>query len=241
MKTKLYKILGVALTLVLLASLTVGLAGAPAGAASSNLKWAKLEMPMVEEWNSALAHEVPASLDDFVNTEGDYWCAPGTDVGPIAMSPDGKTMFAAVAADGYFTYNTAIDWYEVLKSTDGGYSWTVTGFFEDGWTDYNGADADDGTTVMDIVVSPDYNEDSTVAVATKRTVYQSVDGGDNFVCMDDDPDWWAAGERIRDLDVALDDRGRLAYMVGTYDWIGGGDVYVFSTETGLQGATASRR
>jgi len=50
MKTKLYKILGVALTLVLLASLTVGLAGAPAGAASSNLKWAKLEMPMVEEW-----------------------------------------------------------------------------------------------------------------------------------------------------------------------------------------------
>jgi len=225
--------LGVALTLVLMASLTVGLATAPAGAAdpSSNLKWAKLSLPQVEQWSDGTSHV--AGADNFVDSEGDFWCAPGTDVGPIAMSPDGKVLFAAVAEDDYFTYWGA-NWYEVLKSTDGGYSWTVTGFFEDGWNDYDGSGGVDGSSLVDIVVSPDYNEDSTVAVATKFTVYQSIDGGKNFVCMDDDPEWWTNGERIRDLDVSLDTRGRLAYMVGTYDWSGGGDAYVFSTETGLQ-------
>ena len=90
MKSKIYKILGVALTLVLLASLTVGLAGAPAGAVSSNLKFVKFDMPLVEDYNDE---------GSFANSEGDYWCAPATDVSAIARSPLGDTLFAAGTPD----------------------------------------------------------------------------------------------------------------------------------------------
>jgi len=73
--------MGVALTVVLLASLTVGLAGVPAGAASSNLKWTKLELPQV-------------------GADGDYWATPYGDLGPIAQTPDGGILFAAQGGRG---------------------------------------------------------------------------------------------------------------------------------------------
>jgi len=76
MKSKFYKLIGIALTVVLLASLTVGLAGVPAGAASSNLKFTKFDLPQV-------------------GADGDYWCTPDTNVGPITTSPDGD-LFAAL-------------------------------------------------------------------------------------------------------------------------------------------------
>jgi len=200
-KSKFYKLIGVALTVVLLASLTVGLAGVPAGAASSNLKFVKFEMPRVEEYDFA-------SIDhgDFAASEGDFWCTPGVTSGPIAQTPDGGIMFAAVSGGG---------WQDVLKSTDGGYSWIATGFY-DRWLDYNSAtpgNQTDNSPIVDIVSSPDYAEDTSIFVATVRFVYQSVDGGKNFICMDTAPVW--TDENITDLDVSLDDRGRLAYMVGT--------------------------
>jgi hypothetical protein len=206
MKTKLYKILGVALTLVLLASLTAGLATIPAGAASSNLKFTKLELPMVEDWTDHAS---------FVDSEGDFWATPGIDLGPIAQTPDGNILFAAVA-DGFYLVSP---WFDVLKSTDGGYSWIPTGFYDE-WFD-----ASDSSPIVDMVTSPDYNEDTTVFVATAWSVYQSVDGGKNFICMEDSPAW---GGNITDLDVSLDDRGRLAVMVGTT----AGDVFVLATATG---------
>jgi len=202
----------VALTVVLLASLTVGLAGVPAGAASSNLKFTKLELPMVEDYTMG-----PIDHGEFVDAEGDFWCTPGITAGPIAQTPDGSMMFAAVN-DG--------TWQDVLKSTDGGYSWIPTGF----WTEWD--DVTDTTPIVDIVVSPDYDEDTSLFVATMYSVYQSVDGGKNFILMEDTPTAWA-GSTIVDLDVSLDDRGRLAYMVGTTVSGGGGDVYVLSTDTGL--------
>jgi len=206
MKGKLKAVFGIGLTLVLLASLTVGLAGVPAGAASSNLKFTKLELPKVEAWTDEAT---------FADSEGDYWCTPGVTPGPIAQTPDGSIMFAAVT-DG--------TWYDVLKSMDGGYSWIPTGFYEEA------SDVRDITPIVDIVASPDYAEDTSVFVATMYSVYQSVDGGKNFICMEDTPVW--IGDNITDMDVTLDDRGRLAYMVGT---AGGpnGDVYVLSTDTGL--------
>jgi photosystem II stability/assembly factor-like uncharacterized protein len=222
MKTKIYKILGLALTLVLLASLTVGLAAAPAGANPGTLKWTKLSLPKVEEWTPS------GDWAGFVETEGDYWATPDIDLGPIAQTPDGDILFAAVADDGYDT------WFDVLKSTDGGYSWVPIGFYE-AWLD-NG----DATPIVAILTSPDYTEDTTVLVATELTVYQSVDGGKNFVCMEDTPPWDTnGGGTITSMDVSLDDRGRLAYMVGTTggDFSAtdpGSDVWVFSTETGLQ-------
>jgi len=215
MKTKLYKILGVALTLVLLASLTAGLATVPAGAASSNLKFTKLELPCVEAWGGG------ADWAGFIDSEGDFWATPGTDLGPIAQTPDGEILFAAVTD---YPHNPWPNWCDVLKSTDGGYSWIPTGFNEE-WLVL------DTSEVVDIVTSPDYSEDTTVIVATRYYVYQSVDGGKNFVCMEDSPPW----ATIRDLDVTLDDRGRMAFMVGgRHGSFDESDVFVFSTDTGLQ-------
>jgi len=89
MKSKYYKIFGIALTVVLLASLTVGLAGAPAGAASSNLKFTKFTLPQVDDFAVA-------------GSEGDYWCAPGSEVGPIATSSSGD-LFASMFFAAQFT------------------------------------------------------------------------------------------------------------------------------------------
>jgi hypothetical protein len=199
MKTKLLKLMGVALTVVLLASLTVGLAVTPAGAASSNLKWVKLELPKVEDWSNEAT---------FTDSEGDFWATPGIDLGPIAQTPDGGILFAAVA-DGFYLGN---NWFDVLKSTDGGYSWTVTGFF----TDAN--DASDTSPIVDIVTSPEYSDDTTLAVATEDYVYISDDGGKNFTQLSS---LWGS-ETITDIDMTIAEDGDLSLMVGTMG--GWGDV-----------------
>ena len=198
MKGKMKGVVGIVLTVILLASLTVGLAGAPAGAASSNLKFTTLELPKVEAWDSEAT---------FADSEGDYWATPGIDVGPIAQTPDGGTLFAAA----YYLDETGT-FYEVMKSLDGGYSWTVTGFYDET------SDVRDSTPIVDIVVSPEYSDDTTLAVATGAFVYISDDSGKNFTQLDNP---WDA-EVITDLDVTIAEDGDLALMVGT----DAGDVYV---------------
>jgi photosystem II stability/assembly factor-like uncharacterized protein len=191
MKTKIYKILGVALTLVLLASLTVGLAGTPAGADPGKLKFTKLKLTQV-------------------GAAGDYWCIAGTDVGVIATSPNGD-LFAAL-------YGTP----DLMKSTTDGYGWK--------WMN-NFAAIADGSNIVDIVTSKEYEEDETVFVATQLFVYQSVDGGQTWAIM---PAAWGANERITDLDVTMDDKGRITLMVCTDDITGGvyaGDVYIYGSKT----------
>jgi len=199
MKNKLKGVVGVALTLVLLASLTAGLATVPAGAASSNLKFTKLDLPKVEVW---------ADEATFADSEGDFWCTPNIDVGPIAMSPEGDVLFAAAYPDGG-------GWYEVLKSLDGGYSWTVTGFYKEA------SDVRDITPIVDIVTSPEYSDDTTVCVATEAFVYISDDSGKNFVQLDNP---WVG--TITDLDVTVTEDDDLAIMVGTSDGAGNGDVSI---------------
>jgi hypothetical protein len=307
MKTKLYKILGIALTLVLMVSLTVGLATAPAGADPGKLKFTKLKLPQVEDYNSdsfsltctgvgtvtvtetagtvnvtvltdadgdvliayaagvwtvtfgdlgdavlvsatavpttatwalgtgaATAVEVsdpdgdmtvpatpgavvmPNTFESgFLDSEGDYWAAPTTDIDVIATSPGGD-LFAAiwVAAGGIV---------ELMKSTDGGYSWKCLDGFR---LEYNLTGDTSGITV-DVVTSPDYEEDETVFVATQQYVYQSVDGGETFTAM---TQAWGA-DIIEDLDVTLDDKGRITLMVGTSNPGFTGDVWVYGSKT----------
>jgi hypothetical protein len=205
MKTKLYKILGVALTLVLLASLTVGLTTLPTGAASSNLKFVKLELPRVEEWTDEAS---------FADSEGDFWATPGIDLGPIAQTPDGDILFVAVA-DGIYLGN---NWFDVLKSSDDGYSWTVTGFYEEtADTDIDPVTAGvqpDTSPVVDIVTSAEYSDDTTVAVATMIAVYISDDGGKNFTALDF-PWYEDYGAYITDMDMVISEDGDQALMVGT--------------------------
>jgi hypothetical protein len=205
MKLKLKGVLGIALTLVLLASLTVGLTAIPAGAAdTSNLKFSKLELPQVEDWGGG------GDWAGFADSEGDFWCAWGTDVGPIAITPEGDALFAAVADYDY----DASTWYEVLKSLDGGYSWTVSGFFdavdEDDDEVIEPLDGEDDTRIVDIVTSPEYGDDTTVVVATQALVYISDDGGKNFIALADP----GFGGNITDLDVTVAEDGDLALIVG---------------------------
>ena len=173
MKRKTKGVFGIALVVLLLASLTVGLA-VPAGADPGTLKFTTLALPQV-------------------GPDGGYWAYPDSNVGPIATSPDGDTLFAAVD-DGGGTW-------DLMKSTDGGYAWRATGFTNT-------------ALIVDVAVSPDYADDTTVFAATGDYVYQSVDGGAHFFKMNQG---WGAGAAITDLDVTLDERGRLAVMVGTTD------------------------
>ncbi len=207
MKTKLYKIVGVALTVVLLASLTVGLAGVPAGAASSNLKFTKLELPKVEDYGATYtSYGTTILAGEFADSEGDFWATPAADLGPIAQTPDGGILFAAVA-DGFYLGSS---WFHLLKSTDGGYSWIVTGFYDDAVT---------GDPIVDIVTSPEYDDDTTLAVATEDFVYISEDGGKNFTALNDP---W--GGTINDLDIAIAEDGDLSLIVATTE----PEVYVTS-------------
>jgi len=303
MKSKFYKLIGIALTVVLLASLTVGLAGAPAGAASSNLKFTKFDLPQV-------------------GADGDYWCTPDTNVGPIATSSDGDlfaslqvtaepiiytvttaidaaaplivdityistvnataqtttliipagaiigatgaialatadscydvTLIAANAGntatagifdvDGFYSGATYCDYdiagptfndyavvaplgYELVKSTDGGYSWDMQSGFR---TTAAATGAGDATAIVDIVTSKEYADDETLFVATTLNVFQSVDGGDTFAAM---IPGWTPVEIITDMDVTMDDKDRVTIMVGTANPGFTGDVYIYGSKT----------
>jgi hypothetical protein len=137
MKKRIYKILGVALTVALVGSLMVG--AAPA-AADDVLEWDKYTIPKEGK-------------------AGDYILYDGSDVGPIAVTSDGETIYAS-------ELNTTDD-YDLFKSTDGGHTWeALTEAF------------DDDKMVVDVVISPVDDED--IFAATTDTVYKSTDGGEDW-------------------------------------------------------------
>ena len=151
MKTKLPKILGVALTLVLLVSLFAFAVPASAGA----LAWSGVSIPLVAT-NQLLA--------------------ANADVGKVAVSPNfanDNTIFAAV--NDIQTAARPI----VYRSLDGGYTWTATS---------TALGAAVGDVIVDLEVSPNYANDSTVFVATQTPaggaatgiVYRSTNGGATF-------------------------------------------------------------
>jgi hypothetical protein len=81
----------------------------------------------------------------------DDWA--GTDIGVMAIAPDG-TMFASVWFDG--------EW-DIVMSTDGGFTWddtTLTGLPDGNVLDW----MDGGETPVDIVISPNWPDDTTVYV-----------------------------------------------------------------------------
>jgi hypothetical protein len=164
----------------------------------------------------------PNSYAAFGESEGDYWAVPGSDVGSIATSPGGD-LFAIVYASGGTTDAM------LMKSTTDGYSWKFMQDFRDT------ADAQTPTAdtmpVISIATSPDYEEDETVFVATMWYVYQSVDGGETFTAMP--ADWLTDSEYIMDMDVTLDEKGRITIVVGTAYGTSDsyGDVYVYGSKT----------
>ncbi|MFC1977529.1 hypothetical protein ACFLWS_04615 [Chloroflexota bacterium] len=206
MKRKFSKILGMALPLVMTLALAVALVPASTPtveAATQTLRFTTVSIP-----------EIGAG--------GDWVMAPGIDVGPIAVSPDGTVLFAAanITADNDLT--------DLLKSTDGGHTWKQqTGFR----TEADAQTPADNTTIVAIGVSPEYGSDATLFVATVEYVYQSVDGAKTFSAMDQPPGWNVGTERIQDMDISLDSNGRHSVIIGSWLSAVTGEVYVYSPAT----------
>jgi hypothetical protein len=117
MKTKIHRILGVSLAFILAVSLSVGLVAPAAAADYEENDWGEWGLPAIEEY---------------------------TDVGPIAVAPDG-TLYAAVYDDDEG------EWL-VMKSEDDGYEWDDTEL----------TGLDDIWGISSVVVSPNYEEDELV-------------------------------------------------------------------------------
>jgi len=178
MKANRFKIFGGVMAVVL----AVTLAGAGVvqnsdpTSAESSLKWN--EIPIPEE-----------------GMDGGYVLWGDSDVGPIAVSPEGDTVFAAVV-------KASVNW-TMLLSTDGGYNWRETGV-----VDRLVESADTGD-IVDIVVSPNWDYQETVLVATTNYIYTSDDGSVSFKSPID------IGGNINSLDAALDEYGNPTYLAGT--------------------------
>ena len=188
MKGKKIKIFGVMMALALVVSMmSVGIAAADPG----SLKWSEIKTPQQGD-------------------EGDYTLFSGSDVGPIAASPDGGTLYAASGED--------MD--TLMRSSDGGSTWKMVVTKIDGEDATNFDDA-----IVAVAVSPDYDDDDTIVVVTEANVYISIDRGKEFM-MSEPAAGWSDPTSIA---LAADADGNLgAMLVGDSD-----DVYL---KTGLIGS-----
>ncbi|MFA5367910.1 MAG: hypothetical protein WC333_08530 [Dehalococcoidia bacterium] len=192
MEGKRIKVFGVIMSLLLVLSFAATFSVSSTSVVSAGTqKWTKISIP---------------------NTDN-MQLAPGTDVGAIAVSPDGGTLFAAV-----FVYDSTLlpltyadnTWY-ILKSVDDGYTWKNTGY------------ADDGSDIVAIKISPDWVNDGRLYVATETDVYYSKNRGSTFASRGAT----TFGD-ITSMDVGLDANGDVTVIIGTSGIPG--DVYVLDED-----------
>lgn len=170
-------------------------------AATSSLKWTRITIPVTDEMQ----------------------LYPGSDIGPMAVSPDGATLFAAVQNE------SSGDW-ELLKSIDAAYSWQDTGLSNAMAAQ---APADTGN-ISAVQISPNWNTDGRIFVATENRVYLSEDRGGTFADLTAVPgtvyDAPPGTDEITSIALGRDSSNKVVLVVGTADsagWVDGGDVYVF--------------
>jgi len=133
---------------------------------------------------------------------GNWMLADGSDIQHLAMAIDG-TLYA---------YGKGLT-YTLLKSTDGGYSWSYTGEVKG--------------SIVDIATAP--NDASVVYYATASNVYKSADAGNSFVLLPPNPGGAGTNNlEITSIDVAY--QGYYIVIVGTRDTDGleYGGVYVLN-------------
>jgi hypothetical protein len=204
MRDKRMKALGlftaVSLAVCLVASGIVSNTGS-SYAATSSIKWTRITIPV----------EVGKQLH------------PGSDVGPMAVSPDGATVFAAVQDEG------SGDW-DLLKSIDGAFSWQDTGL-----SSVMAAQIPaDTSAIVAVELSPSWNADGLIFVATENRVYYSEDRGLTFDDLGPVPGtiYYAppGTDVITSLDLGLDSSGNIVVAAGTADPTPavGGDVYILA-------------
>lgn len=148
MKKKIRKMLGIWLTLVLSISLALGMAAPVAASDYKENDWGEWGLPAIE---------------------------PDTDVGTMAVAPDG-TLYAAVYYWDDLNDDDEQDrdeWFwKVMKSEDNGYEWDDTELTE----------LDEDEAIVSIVVSPNYDEDEVLYVGSAdATVYRLEEAGEGDV------------------------------------------------------------
>jgi hypothetical protein len=151
-----------------------------------------------------------------IGAAGSYVMTPNTDVGPIAVSPNGTVLLTA-------TNITTSPINDLMKSTDGGCTWILQ-------TNFRTTAGADISQIVDIGLSPVFSGNTTLFVATEKYVYQSIDSGTTFTAMDQ-PAGWAGGEVITDMDISLDANGRHSVIIGTTAATNTGEVYVYAPAT----------
>ena len=188
MKDKAMKLFGLFMTIALIAGLA-GInamsAGSLCSAATSSLTW------------------TPITIPDGTH----YQLYPGSDVGPMAVTPDGGTVFASVNVGGNWS---------MLKSTDGGYTWRSTGL-----SDALVAQSD-VTDIIAAKISPLWSSDGTIYVTTNNSVYRSTDHGNTFSPMPVVPGTVNGSHIITSLDAGVGADGNVKLVVGT-----SAEVYLF--------------
>jgi len=161
MKKKYSRILGVALALMLLASLF----GFAAPVSAGNVAWTAIANP-----GGVLATGLNLA---------------NVDVGPVAVSPDGGTIFAPVITETPIAgvgegsgaawvdadADAVVDSFALLMSTDGGHNWTATGL------------VNQPALITGIAISPNFATDGTMYVASGITVFRSTDKGVTFIAL----------------------------------------------------------
>ena len=157
-----------------------------------SLKWMRITIPVTDEMQ----------------------LYPGSDVGPMAVTPDGATVFAAVQ-------NESTGSWDLLKSIDGAFSWQNTGL-----SDAMAAQTPDDTlAIVAVELSPSWNDDGRIFVATKNRVYSSKDRGLIFEGLAAVPGTKYAGgaappppyHEITSLALGTDSSGGVVVAVGTWD------------------------
>jgi hypothetical protein len=195
LKKKIPKILGVAVTLGIVLSFVAAL-----------LPTAALANP-AETLNEWYTFDYPVA-----GADGDWFYSPDI---------DGMREITEAINGDLYVYAYIDDTHEILKSTDGGRTWAITGY----------SDPDDGVVggrVFDMVCS---SIDEDVVYATDGCyVYKTEDGGDTWdwvaqdsletalgggcgctICECTDPDWRV----ITSLDVTYDDDDNPFVFIGT--------------------------
>ena len=185
------KVFGVMMTLLLVFSFAATFTVSSTVSAGTQ-KWTKISIPGTD----------------------DMQLAPGTDVGAIAVSPDGEILFAAVYnASGY------INQWQLYKSVDDGYTWKVCGNFRT-----VALAAADNSSIVAIKTSPDWENDGRIYVATQNNSYSSKDRGTTFASMHAT----AYAPTIASMDVSLDSNGDATVVIGTSVPFGTtSDVYIY--------------
>jgi hypothetical protein len=124
----------------------------------------------------------------------------------MAVDPIGNTVFA------YFNSGSRL----LFKSnTSGLYDWTNTGL----GTGLN------GSSLVALAISPDYNDDKTLYAAASASLYKSTDGGETFSSLITLPHKGVTGNITS---LAIGTGGKI--LVGTSTGAGGGGILLFDGE-----------